>query len=340
MMNDFGIFEGSHPAGTDMKAATSSIATELGLISLLLLMLLALVPSDVRAAASGGSAGQCPESGVLMASDSDYGQQLVKSVKTQAFYLETAARAGQTGTAVICVRANRDKTLGPILIEHSSGYPMLDGSALYATGLIAAKNAGRMRVLTGSRIPQFSVFAKSPALPAPPDSLLRGQDGVWIRLPISFKLEGESLATEREAVHLKSGDFDPLTCHYLPAELDKAARSNDSPSRTWPETVPASRRNDYYNSYSNGLSDEMFYPGPAQAAEIEGATTIEIAMLRNNSLICASVAKSSGEPLLDGAALISIGLYFANGKVPPIPAEVDAAIEALFFSVPINFRLK
>lgn len=119
----------------------------------------------------------CPTAEALApVTGSGYGRTFMQHYAAQVYYPSESLDAGQTGDVVMCVKVNRKGHVLHARISGSSGYPMLDGAALYSLGTLDARD------------PQ----------PVPAD-LAPGQDALWLSLPVHFAPPGRAPGTTASA---------------------------------------------------------------------------------------------------------------------------------------------
>jgi protein TonB len=103
-----------------------------------------------------------------------------------------------------------------------------------------------------------------------------------------------------------------------------------------PKTASAARpRFDGYLSLCRSLIERRKeYPVMARRGRIEGTVTVGCVVQRDGSLQDSGVARTSGSPLLDSAALRAVR---SIGRFPPFPPEIRG--NELDLEVPITYRL-
>ncbi len=107
----------------------------------------------------------CPsDNELLWLKASDYGNRVLKEFYRAAFYPATAFEAHQAGTVSLCLKIGRNGHLRNALIRRGSGFPVLDGAALFTFGVAEANEL----------------------LPRMPDDLAPGADPVWFAVDINY----------------------------------------------------------------------------------------------------------------------------------------------------------
>jgi protein TonB len=89
---------------------------------------------------------------------------------------------------------------------------------------------------------------------------------------------------------------------------------------------------DYLARLSAKLERHKKYPGEARRQKVEGVVLIRFAIRRDGSVASCSIARSSGNALLDEEA---VALPERAGPFPPIPDEING--ELLELTVPVTF---
>jgi TonB family protein len=92
---------------------------------------------------------------------------------------------------------------------------------------------------------------------------------------------------------------------------------------------------------SVAIGSEFKYPRQAYTEGISGNVLLCIAIDRDSHVIDAAIRHSSGSPLLDGEALIALGLAQMKDELPKLPPSytLPPGKEFMMFSAPIGFRL-
>ena len=106
----------------------------------------------------------------------------------------------------------------------------------------------------------------------------------------------------------------------------EAAASEPEPSSR--PLTPGTLRGPSLRRARAALSNHLFYPPEAVARGLEGDVVLLLVLADNGRLVTAAVARSSGHPLLDQAALDAA---FRIGTLPGNPRQI------LF---PVSFRLQ
>lgn len=315
---------------------------------LALVIICATLVSGLQARAVQVSVGptnqaSCPGSDVLNATESAFGTAIVRTIGQQAFYLNEAAENGQVGTATLCLHVQRDGTIDHVLIDRSSGYPLLDGAALYAVGLVAAVNEGRMRP------PRSLSSAHSPfypgILPPPPPELLKGQDALWLRFPFSFSPADDPNNRQVVSSRRRPQALDPLVdemaCAFRPKPAVDTAQDVVDTGRD--PVAPAEVQGSFsglVRKLSGIIGGQFFYPAAAVQAGIDGTVHLSILMARDGAVICAKVRNSSGDAILDGSALIAVGQAAVKKAFPAFPIGVQPESQVFDFEVPITYEIR
>jgi len=101
-----------------------------------------------------------------------------------------------------------------------------------------------------------------------------------------------------------------------------------------PPAPAASQQDDYVRTLLRWLEPHRRYPRAARVRGLEGLVRVSLLIDRAGSVLESRVAESSGEPLLDAAALEMVA---RAAPAPPLPAHWGA--QRAVFLVPIRFAL-
>lgn len=275
------------------------------------------IAGNIARAAQGAGVPEpaCPSSGVLEAGESDYGNELIKKVSANVFYLEDALAAGQQGVVSLCMKIGADGTISPIVVDRSTGYPLLDGSALYAAGFVAL---GKPRDYKESSRNISRNLAKAPV----PAALLNGQASVWMRVPVRFALEGEAAATAPAPASFADGTLDRTTCRLDSADVG---------------AVTPHKRDAFNLAMQSSLVEFSKYPIDLLKYRVEGKAGVLVDAAKDRSLNCARIETSSGSPLINGIALITVGLMYAKNQQPAFP---ETAADHLRTVLPMHYSIE
>jgi len=118
-----------------------------------------------------------------------------------------------------------------------------------------------------------------------------------------------------------------------PAQVDTAASAGLEQKAAF-AAAEGSARSSYLAVLRTIIEKCKVYPLMARRKRLEGTAVVHFILARNGSLKEASIARSSGATLLDGAALCAIR---AARGFPPVPAEFSG--REITLEVPLNFRL-
>lgn len=91
-------------------------------------------------------------------------------------------------------------------------------------------------------------------------------------------------------------------------------------------------RSEYARALTDYLRGKVRTPPAALARGLEGRSIITFTLDRSGNILAAHVSGSSGEPLLDRAALAAIS---ANSPLPPPPAALPFTV--LEIDLPVLF---
>ncbi len=174
--------------------------------------------------------------------------------------------------------------------------------------------------LDGSALFSLGLFNSSGKIPKLPEDFMPGEGAVWLALPVDYQPPPKEGASDQNA------------------GAGPCARRQDKPyhgSRYIPELGDFPRRMSYT------ISDEFRYPQQAIADHTSGDVLLCIAIDRASHLIDAAIRHSSGSPLLDGEALIALGVAQMKDELPKLPPSytLPPGKEFMMFSAPIRFRL-
>jgi TonB family protein len=257
-----------------------------------------------RAPGAGGSKDftRCPlAERMTPAVDSEYGQAFMGRFSKLVVYPAEAVDAGQGGVVSLCARVTRDGRVHDGRIATGSGYPALDGAALLALGRMMAAEEGT----------------------AMPKDFAHGQDSVWLLFPVNFQPPGGN--------HVR----------YLSALPDRPCKDTGSKEGDVAgQEVTLKEWGDYPGMFSDAVKQELVYPPEALQAGQSGYTLLCVALDRDSHLIGASISRSSGYPLLDGASLLALGMVQLKAHMPPVPDRVRQAHDRAIFTQEIEWNPK
>lgn len=287
------------------------IAGGLGLFCLLLMTLIAACggaaetrPQEQSSMVAADPA--CPAAESTQAvSDSAYAKALQQRFAHWAFYPSEALNAGQTGQVLLCVQLDRNGRILRGRVAQSSGFPELDGAALYALGLLD----------------------DSEELGSLPDSLAPGRAKVWLTFPVNFAPPPPAYVkyvkpqAPRPCLELREARACPAN-----AACPKASASSPA------EQV-------FSRKASTALLKEIRFPKEAMKSGTNGQATLCVSADAQGKILDATVLSDSGSAILDGSALMAIGMVQLNAGLPPVPAEVLKGREHLLLTWPINWEV-
>jgi TonB family protein len=260
---------------------------------------------------------------VLTAADSDFGTTVIRNIAAKAFYPEEAFKNAQQGRVVLCVRYDRDGHLDRALVQQSSGYPLLDGAALYATGLYAI-DAPQPTARGGHSAP---IIKYHPTKPEPvPLELLNGGDAIWLSVPVDYEpADSREMEAFAKANHLDTTRPDPSYC-----END----NRDDPAN--PDGNQAGQPSrDLLQALTSRIQKSIFFPPQSDRSSTSGGRADLRIILANGRFQCSRVYRSSGSPLFDGAILLSAGVAFLD---PAQITDFDRLPKRLsIFTLPVQF---
>ena len=243
----------------------------------------------------------CPAPDALLrASDSEYGRELIRKISHRAFYPDISQRLAESGVVQLCVQMSRQGDIQKALIDTGSGYPLLDGAALFAVG--RAHAAG--------------------GFDSVPEQLGGEEGNVWFAVPVSFKLEGEAQAAALAGATIAS-DAD---CH-------GAANSVGDWSGS-----PEFRR--YAQQITKKFQDQMLYPKDAVTQREEGTAVICMQMGRDGNIQKARIWRSAGDPLFDGMLLLAVGVVNLRQEIGPVPDVVPQRLDEITFEMPVAWEFR
>jgi TonB family protein len=244
---------------------------------------------------------RCPAAAQMQqAVDSEYGQRFMGRFSRQISYPKEALDAGQIGVVQLCARIGRDGTVREGRIDSGSGYPVLDGVALLALGQLK--------------------FAREAAEPMPKD-FAKGQEAVWLDFPVNFTPE-----TGSPSRYWKAREDRPCK--------DTGTREGDIEA----QQVTLKEWGDFPGIFSDAVKKELIYPPQAQAAKESGNVLLCVSLDKDSHLLGASLTRSSGSALLDGASLIALGMMQLKYQMPPVPDRVRQAHERVTFTQEIEWK--
>ena len=240
-----------------------------------------------------------PAEQMVQAADSDYGRSFLSRFSGHVSYPADALDAGQVGVVLLCARLDRKGRVHDGRIVAGSGYPLLDGAALMALGGLE------------------SAAERAPL----PDDLAPGQKEVWIAFPVNFKPEprdGVSYQTATENRPCKDSGTD-----------EGAAGAKVVNPEDW---------GNFPSQFSNAVRKELAYPAQAFEAKISGSALLCVSLDRDSHLLGVSISRSSGSPLLDGAALGALGLMQLKSEIPVLPDLVLREHDGVTFNQEIDWK--
>jgi TonB family protein len=257
-----------------------------------------------RAPAGGGATGRdattCPGAGQLQSAvDSEYGQRLMSRFSRLVTYPPEAVDAGQSGQLSLCARLTRAGKVHDARIAAGSGYPVLDGAALMALGQLTL----------------------APAADPMPKDFAKGQDSVWLSIPVDFQPPAGS------------GKRFPPMPQERPCK-DTGSKEGDIES----QQVSLKEWGDFPGIFSDAVKQELVYPPAALEARQAGYTLLCVSLDRDSRLLGASISRSSGYPLLDAASLMALGMVQIRAHMPPLPDRVIQAHDRATFTQEIEWK--
>ena len=94
-------------------------------------------------------------------------------------------------------------------------------------------------------------------------------------------------------------------------------------------------RDDYYSSLRAAVERHREYPRAARRARLQGMVVLRLSVSREGHLLSVRVSQSSGEEILDSAALSAVRMA---GTLPAAPVEIVG--DQVTVELPFVFRLK
>lgn len=117
-----------------------------------------------------------------------------------------------------------------------------------------------------------------------------------------------------------------------PAPAQSASTAGEQGAR--PALLPSRERNEYIATLMAWLNRHKQYPTEARRARVQGVATVRFTIDPQGRVLDAAITKSSGQALLDEAAL---DVFTRANPVPAIPRAM--AQGPLTLTVPIEFSL-
>lgn len=249
---------------------------------------------------SGKDATMCPTAAHLQpAVDSDYGQHLMTRFSKLVVYPPEAVDAGQFGQLTLCARLTRDGVIHDARIAAGSGYPVLDGAALMALGQLTL----------------------APAAEPMPKDFAKGQDSVWLAIPVNFQPPSGS------------------SVHYVRAPDDRPCKDTGTKEGDIEaQQVSLKEWGDFPGIFSDAVKQELVYPPAALQAGQTGYTLLCVSLDRDSHLLGAAISRSSGYPMLDAASLMALGMVQIKAHMPPVPDRVRQAHDRTTFTQEIEWK--
>ena len=253
-----------------------------------------------KASLAGPDNASCPPvEEMVQAADSDYGRNFLGRVSAQVSYPADALDAGQVGVVLLCARLDRKGRVHDGRIADGSGYPLLDGAALMALGTLE------------------SAAEKAPL----PDDLAPGQKQVWIAFPVNFKPEPRDGVSYRTAPAVRP-----------------CKDSGTDEGEIGAKAVNPEDWGNFPSQFSNAVRKELAYPAQAFEAKVSGSALLCVSLDRDSHLLGVSISRSSGSPLLDGAALGALGLIQLKSEIPGLPDLVLREHDGVTFNQEIDWK--
>jgi TonB family protein len=257
-------------------------------------------PHRHRTAAPPPDITRCPlATQMRQATESDYGRNFLARYSTHISYPAEALNAGQTGAVQLCARVNRDGVVLDSRIVQGSGFPLLDGAALLAAGVM--KNAKEKAPMPADFAPDFRQ--------------------VWIAFTVNFK-------PDKVADETYPRELEDRAC--------KEPGSKDGDQAA--DTISSSEWGDFPSEFSDAVKKQLIYPAQALAAGESGYTLLCISLDHDSHLLGVSVSRSSGSPLLDGASLLALGMMQVRAEVPNIPDRIRQGHDTITFTQEIDWK--
>ena len=242
-----------------------------------------------------------PTDSILDANGSEYGLSLIRQISQHSFYPENAQALGQSGTVQLCVEVARDGMIHTALVNDTSGYPLLDGAALYAVGL--ARMAADLKDV--------------------PDGLSSGARNLWFSVPVKFTIKDQN-GTNADSTAIRH----MLRC------------GRGAPAVPAVVAPPSPELNKYYLKIQKKIQEQVIYPQDAVALHEEGDVVVCFQVNRDGSVPLARVLKSSGQPLFDGIGLMAAAMAGLRGTIGPFPDAVPGSQDSMVLSFPVNWSFR
>jgi protein TonB len=128
----------------------------------------------------------------------------------------------------------------------------------------------------------------------------------------------------------------------VPDDLATSSPPNEPPSPqasttrvTLPHTVDWRARDRYFGALRATVERHREYPLGARRMRLEGTALVRISIARNGHLVAVHVRQSSGEGVLDNAAMNAVR---SVASFPTAPADVEG--ETFTLDLPFVFRLR
>ncbi len=120
----------------------------------------------------------------------------------------------------------------------------------------------------------------------------------------------------------------PEPVHPLPENAASSTHETISSEPEMPAPPPQELRGGRLRQAQQALSKHLFYPPEAIAAGLEGEVVLLLTLADDGRIVVAEIARSSGHPLLDQAALDAAGHL---GRLAGNPRQM---------LLPVSFRLQ
>lgn len=286
-------------------------------VDTVLCALTGLMLSVGTANADGGGPGPayvtniCPASARPVTDYPDYGSRVLRAIGKRTFYPEVARFLGESGQVVVCVKMDAQAGAVQALVDRSSGFPLLDGAALYAVG----------RAAVDGQIPPPppSVAPQSLAVP-----------GGWVKLPIRFALSGD------EAPAVPAGPAGDATqqrefIQHFTTESKGNILYFNMKSRSCQLVNGAS----WIAELEGQITGRMRDPRGSASSNLQGTALLGAEFDRDGHLLRAALVESSGDPRFDGIALMALASTFVDPRLPKLRATGCPSSSTFLTSIPV-----
>ena len=228
----------------------------------------------------------CPGLDTLkLTTNTAYGRAFDHHFAHWGFYPTEGLAAGEAGQAILCVKLDRLGNLLKWQVAQSSGYALLDGTALISLGWL-------------------DMAQEQQVVPA---QMLDASGEVWLALPVDYAPPPDE--QQGAAPHAAPPGPRPCSTRTIDGRI----------ATTLPEKLVG---RDFHGRFVEALRHDFHFPKDAVLAKISGEGLYCIAIDQDSQIRDVSILRSSGSAMLDGAFLQALGIMQLQSEMPPLPPQV------------------